>query len=145
MQVHLEADMATQTIDAEMLELEQRFWQALKDMDVETAASLIDEPSLLTGAQGVGMVDRKSFREMMAAPNYTLDRFELKTGAQVRQLSDDIVIIGYEAHEELTVEGKPVTMDVADTSVWVRKDGRWLCAAHTEAIRGDPFGRDRTG
>src|SRR5688500_16171852 len=141
MQVHLEVEMATQTIDAEMLELEQRFWQALKDLDVETAANLIDEPSLLTGAQGVGMVDRKSFREMMAAPNYTLDRFELKDGAQVRQLSDDLVIIGYEAHEELTVEGKPVTMDVADTSVWVRKDGRWLCAAHTEAIRGDPFGR----
>ena len=135
--------MATQTIEAEMLELEQRFWQALKDMDVETAANLIDEPSLLTGAQGVGMVDRKSFREMMAAPNYTLDRFELKDGAQVRQLSDDIAIIGYEAHEELTVDGKPVSMDVADTSVWVRKDGRWLCAAHTEAIRGDPFGRDR--
>ena len=135
--------MATQTIEAEMLELEQRFWQALKDMDVETAANLIDEPSLLTGAQGVGMVDRKSFREMMAAPNYTLDRFELKDGAQVRQLSDDIAIIAYEAHEELTVEGKPVSMDVADTSVWVRKDGRWLCAAHTEAIRGDPFGRDR--
>jgi hypothetical protein len=36
-----------------------------------------------------------------------------------------------------------VTLDVVETSVWVRTDGQWLCAAHTESIRGDPFGRDR--
>jgi len=23
----------------------------------------------------------------------------------------------------------------------VRRGGRWLCAAHTESIAGDPFGR----
>lgn len=137
--------MATQTIEAELLELEQRFWQAMKDLDVDTAVSLTAEPCLLAGPQGAGLVDRKVFREMMTEPNYTLDRFELKEGAQVRQLGDNVAVIGYEAHEELTVEGKPVTLDVVETSVWVRNDGHWLCAAHTEAIRGDPFGRDRQG
>lgn len=135
--------MATQTIEAEVLELEQRFWQALKDMDVDAAVSLTAEPCILTGPQGASLIDRKTFREMMKAPNYTLHRFELKDGAHVRQLGDDVAVIGYEAHEELTVEGKPVTMDVVETSVWVRNDGRWLCAAHAEAIKGDPFGRDR--
>lgn len=137
--------MATQTIEAEVLELERRFWQALKDMDVETAASLTAEPCLVAGAQGASLIDRKAFREMMTSADYTLDRFELKDGAQVRQLGDDVAVIGYEAHEELTVDGKPVAMDVVETSVWVRSDGHWLCAAHTEAIRGDPFGRDRAG
>jgi len=47
-------------------------------------------------------------------------------------------------HEELTVEGKPVTLDAADASTWVRRDGRWVCALHTESLRGDPFGRDRS-
>jgi len=46
-------------------------------------------------------------------------------------------------HEELTVEGKPVTLDAADSSTWVRRDGHWLCAAHTETLSGDPYGRDR--
>jgi len=46
-------------------------------------------------------------------------------------------------HEELTVDGKPVSIDAADTSTWVRRDGRWLCAAHIEALAGDPYGRDR--
>jgi uncharacterized protein (TIGR02246 family) len=136
--------MATQTIEAEVLELEQRFWQALKDMDVDTAVSLTAEPCLLTGAQGASLVDRKTFREMMTnESSHALDRFELKEGAQVRQLGDDVAVIGYEAREELTVEGKPVKLDVVETSVWVRNNGHWLCAAHTEAIKGDPFGRDR--
>jgi hypothetical protein len=30
-----------------------------------------------------------------------------------------------------------------DSSTWVRRNGCWLCALHTEAIAGDPFGRDR--
>jgi len=25
----------------------------------------------------------------------------------------------------------------------VRRDGRWRCVLHTEALAGDPFGRDR--
>ena len=53
--------------------------------------------------------------------------------------------VGREVHEELTVDGKPLTLDAADTSTWVRREGRWLCALHTEAIAGDPFGRDRVG
>lgn len=79
----------------------------------------------------------------MKSPSYTLDRFELKDGAQVRLLGDDVAIVAYQVHEELTVEGKRVTLDAADASTWVRRDGRWLCALHTEAITGDPFGRDR--
>jgi len=39
--------------------------------------------------------------------------------------------------------GKPVTLDAADASTWVKKDGRRLCALHTESLIGDPYGRDR--
>jgi hypothetical protein len=53
-----------------------------------------------------------------------------------------LAIVAYQVHEELTVDGKPVTLDAADSSTWVRRNGRWLCALHTEAIAGDPFGRD---
>jgi hypothetical protein len=43
----------------------------------------------------------------------------------------------------LTVDGKPVTLDAADASIWVQRDGRWVCALHTESIGGGPFGRDK--
>lgn len=59
------------------------------------------------------------------------------------QLQDDVAIVAYTVHEELTVEGKPVKLDAADASTWVRRDGDWRCVLHTESIAGDPFGRDR--
>jgi hypothetical protein len=43
----------------------------------------------------------------------------------------------------LTVDGRPVTLDASDASVWVRREEQWVCALHTEAIAGDPFGRDK--
>jgi uncharacterized protein (TIGR02246 family) len=135
--------MATKTIEAEVLDLEKRYWQALKDQDVDAALRLTDEPCILTGAQGVGLIDRKTFAAMMKAASYTLNSFVLKDGAQVRLLGDDVAIVAYQVHEELIVDSKPVTLDAADSSTWVRRDGRWLCALHTEAILGDPFGRDR--
>jgi uncharacterized protein (TIGR02246 family) len=134
--------MPTTTLEAELLGLEKQYWQALKDNDLDTALRLTDEPCLLTGAQGVGQVDRKTLAAMMKSASYTLNRFELKN-VQVRPLRDDVAVIAYQVHEELTVEGKPVVLDATDSSVWVRRDGRWLCAHHTESIAGDPFGRDR--
>jgi uncharacterized protein (TIGR02246 family) len=134
--------MPTTTIASELLDLEKRYWQALKDNDLDTAVRLTDEPCLLTGAQGVGLVDRKTLAAMMKSATYTLHAFEL-TNAQVRQVGDDVAIVAYQVHEELTVDGKPVTLDAADSSVWVHRDGRWLCAHHSESIAGDPFGRDR--
>jgi ketosteroid isomerase-like protein len=135
--------MGTRTIEAELLDLEKRFWQAIKDKDVDAAMRLTDETCIVTGAQGVGSIDRKTMAGMMNAAQYTLHHFEIKEGAQVRLVRDDVAIVAYQVHEELTVDGKPVTLDAADASMWVRRDGRWLCALHTEAIAGDPFGRDR--
>jgi hypothetical protein len=110
---------------------------------VDAAMRLTDWPCIVTGAQGVGSIDRKTFAAMMNDATYTLNRFEIKDGAQVRLVREDVAIVAYQVREELTVEGKPVTLDAADSSTWVRRDGRWLCASHTESIAGDPFGRDR--
>ncbi|MFL5495674.1 MAG: nuclear transport factor 2 family protein [Gemmatimonadales bacterium] len=137
--------MATQTIEAELLDLEKRFWQAIKDRNVDAAVTLTDFPCIVTGAQGVGAIDQQTFTAMMKAAPYTMERFEIKEGAEVRLVRDDVAIVAYQVHEELTVEGEPVTLDAADSSTWVRRNGRWLCASHTESILGDPFGRDRRG
>lgn len=137
--------MTTQTLEAELLGLERRYWQALKDKDAETAMQLTDDPCIVTGAQGVHALDRKTIGAMMKAATYTLHRFEIRDGAQVRLLRDDVAIVAYEVHEELTVNGQPIALDASDASTWVRRNGRWRCALHTEAITGDPFGRDRHG
>jgi hypothetical protein len=126
----------------ELFDLEKKFWQAMKDHDVETMVSMTDEPCIVTGSQGVYSVDKKAMAGMMDSANYTLDKFELKD-YQVKVIDEDTAVIAYKVHEEMTVEGKPVTLDAADASTWVRKDGKWVCALHTESISGDPFGRDK--
>jgi hypothetical protein len=45
------------------------------------------------------------------------------------------------SERRLVVDGKPVKLQAYDSSVWVRRDGDWLCALHTESPAGDPFGR----
>jgi ketosteroid isomerase-like protein len=135
--------MATKTIESELLGLEKRYWQAIKDKDIDAAMRLTDDPCIVAGARGIARVDRQKFVTIMKAAPYTLHEFEIKDDAEVRLLGDDVAILAYNVHEELTVEGKPVTLDAADSSVWVRREGRWVCALHTESIAGDSYGRDR--
>jgi hypothetical protein len=99
----------------------------------------------VAGASGVAKMDRRGLSAIIKAATHELNHFELDQKAEVRLIRDDVAIIAYKVHEDLTVDGRPVTLDAADSSLWVRRDGKWLCAMHTEAIVGDPYGRDRTG
>jgi ketosteroid isomerase-like protein len=135
--------MSRQTTEMELVDLEKQYWQAIKDNDIDAALRLTDDPCIVTGAQGINRVDRQTFEKMMKASPWTLDEFELGHDVQVRLLGDDVAIVAYKVREELTVDGKPLTLEAADSSTWVRRKGRWVCALHTEAIAGDPFGRDR--
>jgi uncharacterized protein (TIGR02246 family) len=135
--------MTAKRIEKELLDLEKQYWQAIKDRDFDTALSLTDDPCIVAGAQGVSSIGREQFEAMMNQAEYTLNEFELSDEVQVRMLGDDVAVLAYQVREDLTVEGQPLTLEAAEASTWVRRDGRWLCALHTESITGDPFGRDR--
>jgi ketosteroid isomerase-like protein len=135
--------MATKAIETELMDLENQFWRATKEKDSETAMSLTDDTCILTGPQGVSIHDRKEFEKIFADTSWTLDDYEIKDNPEVLLIKDDVAVIAYKVHEKMTVEGKPVTIEASDASTWVRRGGRWVCALHTEAITGDPFGRDR--
>jgi uncharacterized protein (TIGR02246 family) len=134
--------MAPRHDEQELIELEKRYWQAIKDRDGEAATRMSDDPCIVTGPQGVGRVDSRAIGAMIKAQPWALREFDVRD-VQVRMLRSDVAILAYRVREELTVEGKPVTLEAADSSTWVRRDGRWVCAMHTESIAGDPFGRDR--
>ena len=130
-------------VEQELLDLEREYWQAIKNKDVDAAMRLTDDPCIVAGAQGVGEIDRHGLAMMMQKATYTLNDFQISPDIRVRLLRDDVAIVAYKVRESLTVEGKPLTVEAADSSTWVRRGGRWLCALHTEALAGDPFGRDR--
>jgi ketosteroid isomerase-like protein len=130
-------------VEKQILDLERKYWRAMQENDIDTAMELTDFPCIVSGPSGIRKVDRQSFQKMMTNPSYTIRKVEMGDKPEVRVLRDDIVIVAYKIHEDVTVDGKATSLDAADSSTWVQRDGQWRCALHTEAIAGDSFGRDR--
>lgn len=128
----------------EVMDLERKFWEAMKNRDAKTCAALSDNPCLLTGPQGISSLAPDQVGAMMNDMKYEIRNYRIGKGAQVQLVGDDVAVVAYRVHEDLIVDGKPVTIDAADSSTWIKRDGQWRCAMHTEAIMGDPFGRDRS-
>jgi hypothetical protein len=131
-------------VEKELLELERQYWQAMQDRDVKAAVELTEFPCLVAGASGAMRVEQAAFEQMMQSPSYRIRKIVLSPEAEVRLLTDNVAVLAYTMTEEVTVGGKKVTVEAADASTWVRRNGQWLCALHTESIKGDPWGRDRT-
>lgn len=134
--------MASRTPENEVLSLENDYWNAIKDHDVDTALDLSDDGCIVVGAQGIARLDREQLRSMMECPSYTLREVALDD-AEVTMLRDDVAVVAYKVREEIDVDGTTFTVEAADASTWVRRDGRWRCSLHTESLLVDPLGRDR--
>ncbi len=129
---------AKQTI----IDLENAFWQAILDKDSAAASGMLGETTIIAGAQGAASIDRATFTQMLFEGGWELHEFSL-TDVVVDFPKPDIATIAYTVSEKLTVDGKPVDLKAADTSVWVEQDGQWKCVLHTESVLGDPLGRDK--
>jgi hypothetical protein len=132
----------TKSTDRELLDLENQYWRAIQDGNVDALLRLTDDACVVTGAQGVASTDKQTLVQMLAEGPWQVNDFEIKPDAAVHLINDDVAIVAYRVHEKLTVDGQPVTLDAADASVWVRRGGRRVSALHTESILGDPFGRE---
>ncbi|HVY19137.1 MAG TPA: nuclear transport factor 2 family protein [Bauldia sp.] len=130
------------SIEQDILAREKEFWQSMIDRDAKAGAAMMADTSLVTGAQGVGKIDRKTFAKMMEQGAWKLHKFDF-SDVQVTQVTPDVAVIAYKVREEITVDGQRLTMQAADASTWVKQDGKWVCALHTESVLGDPYGRDR--
>jgi hypothetical protein len=138
--------MTTTTNTQEMLRLEKQFWDAMKRKDADAAARMTADGAVIVGAQGVSAIDRQTMARLTKEGNWTIERYEIDESTfQARMLTEDVAAVAYSVTEHITVEGQPLMLMANDASVWLRLDGDWLCAMHTESIAGDPYGRDRKG
>ena len=124
----------------ELIGLERQYWNAIKNRDTSTAVSLSNDPCVVVGAQGVGELDKTTIAKMLQGATYELKDFAFDD-VHIRHLTDDVVVVAYKVKEDLVVEGKDLSLEAFDSSVWVRRNGGWACVVHTESIAGDPFGR----
>jgi ketosteroid isomerase-like protein len=120
---------STQTI----VDLETRCWRALVDKDTAKAAALIADECLVTGPSGAMRIDPDKYTSMMKDGQWTLDTFEF-SDLKVIFPAEDTAVVAYKVHQKGELKGKPMDLQCADSTAWV-KDGRaWKCALHTETI-----------
>ena len=136
--------MTTATKTKELLDYERRFWDAMQEKDGEAAAEMTHDSCIVVGAQGVSAVERDTMAGLTIEVDWEIQKYTFdESSAQVQFVYDDVALVAYNVKEKLTVDGKPLNLDANDASVWVRKNGEWQCAMHTESLAGDPYGRDR--
>ena len=130
------------TDEQTIIDLEEKFWQAMVNKDVETSVAMLPEKSIVTGAQGVALLTQDDYRRM-AKQGENLWQLKSFRFDDVKVLfpAEGVAVIAYTVTEELIVEGKPLTLKAADATTWVRKEGEWLAALHSESVLGDSFGR----
>lgn len=125
-------------------DVETAFWNAMQSRDSSAAGRMTDDECIVVGAQGVSAIDSKAMAKMTAEGKWELKYFEFDAKTmQIRFVTDNIAIIAYTVKETLIVEDKSLGIKANDASVWVRQEGDWRCALHTESLAGDPFGRDK--
>jgi hypothetical protein len=137
-----EVSMRSIPKDSEILALEREYWEAMITKEPAVATRLTADRSIVVGAQGVGVVSKQEIGSMVKSDKWKLRKFEF-SDVKFNAMDEDTAIIAYAVKEDLEVDGKPLTLEANDSSVWSRRKGSWECVLHTEAVKGDPFGRDR--
>jgi ketosteroid isomerase-like protein len=132
----------TGSAEQELVALEKKYWDAMIAKDVDTAVRMSDDPCFITGAQGVSVISAEQYQKLMTDGKWTLLSYTMDK-IEARFLSPDVGVVAYQVTEQLTVDGKPLTLKASDSSTWVKRNGDWKCALHTEAPSGDPFARDK--
>ena len=114
-------------MNSEILNLEKKYWDGMSNHDYEVVKNLTKFPCIVAGKHGVMSVSEPSYKKMF-------DQGAGKT-MKVKDISDELVQTG-EDHAmiayliELDYDGK--VMQCACTSTWLKENGKWLCAMHTE-------------
>ncbi len=116
--------MANVSIERDILGLEHRFWQTMKDGDVDGAVALTRFPCTVAGPEGVSRVEEPQFREMMRSHKAGEFKGVEIIDPKVDVLSDDTALITYSTEIN--------SMKLINVSTWVYDGQRWKCSFHSE-------------
>ena len=128
--------MATTTtsIEAELRELEQRYWEATLKPDSAEMKRLTAGQFTFVMPAGVNEFKREDFITMMTAGDFKLTSYEFDPElATVRELGRDAALITYRVKWTYDRSGTNEATDTYYTSIWVREDGEWKYAAACES------------
>jgi len=127
--------MQNKDISLEIMNLEKQYWDAMSSHDLQAAVNLTDFPCIVSSEHGVQSVDREQFEKMFSSHEGSFSSWKIdESKAQVRQIGPDTAVIAYSVHASVVKDGKTQEIDAVDTSTWVKKNDKWVCAMHTETL-----------
>lgn len=121
----------------QLIELEKKFWQSMVDEQTDVALGMLTEPAFMVSPHGAMKFDHATYRRMAEHGSMVIKRFELGD-MEATFVGDDAAILSYQVKQVLSPRGKSEETEqhMADTSTWVKVDGAWRCAMHTETPVG---------
>ena len=117
---------------SEIERLEKTFWKSMLDGKPEVATGMLTEPALMVSAHGANKFDHAGYTKMANDDRYKLVDYDI-TSMDVTFPRDDVAVATYRVSQTVEMEGKPIEMDMFDSSTWIKVDGEWRCAMHTES------------
>jgi len=128
--------LLAQDIKSDVTAIEKSLWEAWKNKQTEPFRQHLTDNSVGVGPMGVQSGKDKLIKEMTDTP-CDVRSFSLSDW-QVHEINADTVIVTYKAKQDATCQGNKVPADVVASSVYVKKDGKWLAASHFEAPAMQP-------
>jgi hypothetical protein len=112
--------------------LERAFWDSMIAGKPEIATGMLTEPAVMVSGHGANKFDHAAYTRMAKDDRYKLVDYSI-SDLDVIFPRDDVAVVTYRVDQRMEMQGKPVQMNVYDTSTWVKVEGDWRCAMHTES------------
>jgi hypothetical protein len=110
-------------VKSALIDLETRSWVAWKGHDGKYFDGFLSDDHVEVGFGGP--IGKTSVVAGVSGPSCTVESYEL--GAmQFTRIAEDSAVLVYRAEQDTKCGGQPVPSPVWATSVYVRRDGKWL-------------------
>lgn len=118
-------------VKSQLSSIEKDLWTAWKNADPGPFEQYCSDDMVGVGVEGIHAGKQQAIEAITNQPcqvrSFSLSDF------QVHEVSDDTVLLTYKANQDATCGGMKVPADVAASSLYVKKGGKWLAFFHQES------------
>jgi ketosteroid isomerase-like protein len=116
----------------ELLAQERAYFDAVRTKDESTILRLTADGCLVTDRSGIRVIDGRTVHETLESAGGSTARYEIdESRAEAVAVTDEVAVLSYRLR---TASDGGTPAETYDTTVWLRANGGWLCAAHTETL-----------